>query len=100
MVKTFSAVIDAGAGFSEPVPVAGLAGWTVYKQGQTEIYKITHNLGLTNPALQLHIVATPMTPDTVLSIGNLSANHFVVSAWGASEFVPKETDFMFVAVKK
>ena len=57
--KIYSANIEENQGFNNPVPVADIEGWTVWKQQQTEIYVIKHNLGLTNPERQLHIVATP-----------------------------------------
>lgn len=54
----FSGRVHAADGFDSPVPSQGPSGWTVYKEQQTEIYLITHNLGLTDPEGQLHITVT------------------------------------------
>jgi len=99
MPKTtiFSAKVNAGDGFSSPVPLADLPGWTVYKSEQTEIYIITHNLNLSNPERELHVVATSMDPRAHVVIGGLTANSFTVSAW-TSDLAAIATDFMFVAV--
>ena len=95
--KIYSANIEENQGFDNPAPIVEIDGWTVWKHQQTEIYVITHNLGLANPERQLHIVATPMEKDTVLIIESIESNQFTVSTWnihGAS----KDSSFMFIAV--
>ncbi|MBW0148956.1 hypothetical protein [Marinobacter arenosus] len=92
----YSAKVGAGEGFSSPAPLAGLAGWTVFKQQQTEIYEITHNLNLSNPESDMQVVATSMTPGVSVVVEAVNANSFRVSAW-TSQLAPAETDFMFIA---
>jgi hypothetical protein len=99
--KTFSAKIEANQGFDSPEPIAGLNGWTVWKQSQTEIYVIEHNLGLSEPDRQLHIVATTMTTNTIVNIESIESNRFRVSTWLAgSAPAPVATAFMFVATRQ
>lgn len=95
----FSAKIDSNQGFDNPTPIADLDGWTVWKQQQTEIYVIRHNLGLTNPGRQMHIVATPMDANTILVIESVERDQFTVSTWLPG---PTSTDsaFMFIAVQR
>lgn len=94
MSEIYSAVIGANDGFDQPAPINGLPGWTVYKETQTEIYKITHNLGAI-----MNVVATPMSNNTVLAVGAVTANSFIVSSWNASADAPKSSAFTFVAIK-
>ncbi|BES69258.1 hypothetical protein RE428_02760 [Marinobacter nanhaiticus D15-8W] len=93
----YSAKVNAGDGFDSPAPLADISGWTVSKMGQTEIYKITHNLGLSDPERDLHVVATSMSAGVDVIVSSLDENSFTCSAWGA-ETTPTQTDFMFVAV--
>ena len=95
--RIYSAKINAQAGFDSPEPIPGLPGWTVWKQQQTEIYKIQHNLGLTSPETQLHIVATAMEINTILILQNITSNDFVISIWTPNNQAPKQSDFMFMA---
>jgi len=100
----YSGHITAQQGFSAPTSFDGPAGWTVFKQNQTEIYIVTHNLGLANPEHDLHIVATPKEPYRSLFIA-AGPNSFTVQCWqmwaGVEQApAPSATDFMFVAVRK
>ncbi|MBW4935857.1 hypothetical protein [Marinobacter sp. F4206] len=92
----YSAKVEAGDGFAAPAALAGLPGWTVFKQQQTEIYEITHNLNLNDPALDMQVVATSMTPGVSVVVESVDANSFRVSAW-TSQLAAAETDFMFIA---
>ena len=94
MSEIYSAVIGENDGFDQPAPINGLPGWTVYKEAQTEIYKITHNLGAI-----MNVVATPMKNNTVLAVGAVTANSFIVSSWNASADAPRHSTFTFVAIK-
>ena len=94
--KIVSAKIESGDGFAAPVPIPDIEGWTVWKEHQTEIYKITHNLGLTDPERQMHVVATPMDFDTILVVQHIGSNDFIISAWGPGT-TPKASAFMFIA---
>ena len=94
--QIYSAKVEAGDGFSAPAPLAGLPGWTVFKQNQTEIYVITHNLNLSTPELDMQVVATSMTPGVSVVVESVDANSFRVSAW-TNELAAAETDFMFIA---
>ena len=92
----FSAKIEANQGFDNPAEIPEIEGWTVWKQHQTEIYVIKHNLGLANPERQLHIVATPMESNTIIIIESIEADQFTISTWhpnGGS----KDSPFMFIA---
>ena len=95
----FSAMIHAGAGFESPVPIEDIPGWTVDKQHQTGVYKIIHNLGLTNPLGQMHIVATPWRTNTFLTLTKVDSDYFVISstAPNGGDGGDRETDFMFIA---
>ena len=77
MCEIFSASIPETAGFASVDPVAGLPEWSVDRQGQVAIYKITHNLHLTQPQEQLKVFVystyqTPLEGNT--EIYNKSAN--------------------------
>jgi len=95
----YSAKIEEGQGFSNPEPIADISGWSVWKQEQTEIYVIKHNLGLADPDRQLHIVATPMELDTILVVERVESNQFTISTWTAQNSSPKDSAFMFIAVQ-
>lgn len=94
----YTAHISKNQGFDNPAPIADIEGWTVWKQQQTEIYVIQHNMGLTDPLRQLHVVATPMESNTVLVIESMESNQFTISTWlpnGGS----KSSAFMFIAAR-
>lgn len=93
----YSAKVNAGDGFDAPAPLADISGWTVSKMEQTEIYKITHNLGLAEPERDLHVVATSMSAEATVVVSSLDADSFTISAWG-EQTTPAQTDFMFFAV--
>ncbi|SFM53630.1 hypothetical protein [Marinobacter zhejiangensis] len=95
----YSAAIQANEGFDSPVPVEGLPGWTVFKQQQTEIYVITHNLNLSNPGLEMQVVATSMSPQVRVVVQHVDPNSFTVSSWHDNS-IPAQTDFMFIATHK
>jgi hypothetical protein len=94
--KFFSAHVDGSQGFQNPEPLADIPGWTVWKKGQTEIYEITHNLGLVNPDRQMHIVATPMKPNIKLCVESVEKDHFTISTWGNTS---QSSSFMFIAIQ-
>lgn len=98
-ISIYSAKIEANQGQVSPEPIIDIEGWTVWKQDQLEIYKIIHNLGLTNPERQMHVVATPMDTDTILIISNMESNQFTVSTWKPGA-VAKESAFMFIATHR
>lgn len=93
----FSGRVNANDGFNSPVPVHGPSGWTVDKKLQTEIYEITHNLGLTDPEEQLHVIVTAMKSGVVINVEDVTANSFRVSTW-IGDTAPTDSDFMFIAV--
>lgn len=93
----YSAKVNAGDGFESPAPLADLAGWTVFKQQQTEIYVITHNLNLSNPEREMHVVATSMSPQARVVVERVNENSFTVSAW-TEHLGTIQTDFMFIAI--
>ncbi|MCF6235986.1 MAG: hypothetical protein L3J70_06380 [Gammaproteobacteria bacterium] len=104
-VKTYSAYIDKHQGFNSPEPIPNIEGWTVWKMEQTEIYKITHNLELTNPEHQLHIIATPMNANTILIIDSVASNEFTISTWRSDsgrldDRFTTASSFTFIAVQK
>jgi hypothetical protein len=92
----YSAKVNAAEGFSAPVALADLPGWTVFKMEQTEVYVITHNLDLTNPEREMQVVATSMNPEARVVVNNMRKNSFTVSAW-TQDLSPIQTDFMFIA---
>jgi len=94
--RIFSARIPADAGFNTPQPIPGLPGWTVSKKQQTEIYVITHNLHLKDPAQQMHVVASPMDVNTVLIVQNVEHDSFTISTW-TPNVAAKQSAFMFIA---
>ena len=84
-MQVFSGYIKSGEGFNAPVPFDGPPGWTVFKQSQTGVIVVTHNLNLTNPWKQLHITIAQVDPpgfghwpDSMVYINENSANHFRV----------------------
>jgi hypothetical protein len=93
---TYSGHVNANDGFTQPVPFAGPPGWTVFKSQQTEIYKITHNLNLTNSQKQLHVVITTNTPGILPSVAQ-AANAFTITMTSLQGALP-QTDFDFIAV--
>src|SRR3954462_5646483 len=93
----YSGHVNANDGFNAPAPFNGPAGWTVSKSQQTEIYKITHNLNLTKPHRQLHVVITANTPGVLPSVGQ-TANDFTITMMLMPQQAPAQTDFDFVAV--
>lgn len=92
----YSARVEASDGFNAPAPLAGLPDWTVFKQQQTEIYLITHNLNLSDPELDMQVVATSMTPGVTVVVESIDANSFRVSSW-TDQLAAAETAFMFIA---
>lgn len=96
VLSLFSAKINGGDGFDSPAPIVDLPGWTVFKQQQTEIYVITHNLGLCDPDRDMHVVVTPMSPHCIAIVESLDENSFRVSTWRTNE-APMQSDFMFIA---
>jgi|GEM_PF-2544219 len=96
--QIFSGHVAAGAGFTAPAPFDGPAGWTVFKNGQTEIYEIHHNLHLSNPAKQLHVVVTSMSALVLTTVQSLAADKFVISALTSDSGAATETDLMFTAI--
>lgn len=86
----YSANIGRNQGFDAPESIDGLNDWTVDKEGQTEIYNIHHNLGLSNPDRQLHIVATTRGLDgsavELLVAGN-DSNSFTIITWASFTFI-------------
>jgi len=97
MSKVYSGHVKADDGFAAPAAFDGPPGWTVFKSNQTEIYKITHNLHLTNPSKQLHVVLTMETLDVQAQIGQ-SADSFTLTTLKGPGHVAAQTNFTFVAV--
>jgi hypothetical protein len=95
--KIYSAKVNAAEGFDSPAPLADIPGWTVFKQQQTEMYIITHNLNLPDPERDLHVVATSMNSAARVAIEYVKSDSFKISAW-VDNMAPVQTDFMFVAV--
>lgn len=95
--RIFSANIAESEGFDTPAPIPSLPGWTVWKKGQTEIYVITHNLELSDPTRQMHIVATPKNYNAILSISSVDRNEFTVSTWNFNG-ATTQSAFMFIAI--
>ncbi len=95
-------------GDNDPADIPEISGWKVLKpSGTIEFYKIIHNLGLTDPERQMHIVATPVaTPDihnTILTIEHVGSNDFTISTGypmppGDNSLMEKQSAFMFIAV--
>jgi len=94
--KIFSAKIEANQGRINPAQISEINGWTVWKMDQIELYIVKHNLGLTDPERQMHIVATPELPDTFLTITSVESNQFTVYTWGPNSAL-KDSAFMFIA---
>jgi hypothetical protein len=88
-------------GFENPEPIEGLPGWTVWKEAQTEVYIVTHNLGLTNPGSQVELVAIPVDPEVRLEVFDIGANSFQLVAWKdvPGGPVPHATDILFVLIR-
>lgn len=97
MSNVYSGHVNANDGFTSPVPFDGPAGWTVFKAQQTEIYKITHNLHLTNPARQFHVVVMPEMVNVGITISH-SADVFTLTALRHTDGAPLATPFSFIAV--
>ncbi|WP_196159669.1 hypothetical protein [Reinekea sp. G2M2-21] len=98
MSKTiFSAKLNAVDGFNEPVPVQGIPGWTVFKKRQSEIYEVTHNLGLSHPELEFQVVATPMSDNARVVVESVDENSFTLSTWSVKSGGAMQTDLMFIA---
>lgn len=95
-VSFFSAHIGANQGIDNPAAIPDVQGWTVWKQSQTEIYIIKHDLGLTDPERQLHIVATPMDTETIIVVSSIESDQFTISTWAPGS-IPKASAFMFIA---
>jgi len=93
----YSGHINADDGFSAPFHFNGPPGWTVYKSNQTEIYKVTHNLHLTNPHRQLHVVVTTKEWGVDPQLGH-GADSFTITMMKMPQIAPAQTDFDFVAV--
>lgn len=105
--KIFSASIAVHQGDPDTVDIPEINGWKLSRPGMHEFYKITHNLGLTDPERQMHIVATPIaTPDihnTILTIEHVGSNDFTISTGfpmppGDNSLMAKQSAFMFIAV--
>ena len=93
----YSGFVQEDQGFSAPVPFNGPPGWTVHKSNQTEIFRITHNLHLTDPDRQLHVVVTSKKWSVMPSVQKL-ADAFVVTMMVMPAQASSKTDFDFVAV--
>ena len=98
---------DPEQGENDPANIPEINGWKVLRQGNDEFYKIIHNLGLTDPERQMHIVAIPVaTPDThntILTIEHVGSNDFTISTGfpmppGDNSLMAKQSAFMFIAV--
>ena len=96
MATVYSGYVSANKGFDGPEPFNGPAGWTVDKMGQTEIFKIQHNLNLAGP-YKLRVTATTTTSKTIANIESMTVNDFTVSVWTLNG-APAQTDFQFIAV--
>lgn len=94
----FSAHIEENQGFDNPEDIIDIEGWTVWKQQQSEIYLIKHNLGLTDPKRQLHVVASPTEENTILTIINMESDQFIISTRGLNG-ESKNSAFMFTAIQ-
>ena len=92
----YSGYIGENVGFSAPAPVTGSSGWTVFKMNQTEIYEVTHNLGLTHPKEQLHVVVQPMKYKVIADI-QVDENSFTISTWWSDSGGSTNSDLMFIA---
>jgi hypothetical protein len=97
MSNVYSGHVNANDGFASPAAFDGPTGWTVFKAQQTEIYKITHNLHLTNPAKQLHVVVMPETINVGVTISQ-SADVFTVTTLRHTNSAAVATPFAFIAV--
>jgi len=95
--QIFSGYIKANAGFSTPAPFDGPSGWTVCKNGQTEIYQIRHNLHLVNPAKQMHITVTSMNAVVLPTVQSMSSDGFVITTLRSDSGAADESDLMFIA---
>jgi hypothetical protein len=93
----YSGHVNADDGFNQPVAFNGPPGWTVFKSQQTEIYKITHNLHLTNVDKQLHVVITTRDWGVVPSVAK-AADSFTITMMRISQGGLPQSDFDFVAV--
>jgi hypothetical protein len=95
--KVYSARIERNQGYSTPEAIPEISGWTVWKQEQSEIFIIQHNLGLRNPDRQMHIVATPVSRHVELVVGPVESNQFTISSYVPGGG-PALSTFMFIAV--
>lgn len=80
-----------------PEPIRDITGWAVWKHYQLEIYEIQHNLGLSEPEKQMHVVASPMENNTIVTVEEIESNGFTISTWSTAA-TPKASAFMFIAV--
>ena len=92
----YSGYIGENDGFSSPAPVIGPSGWTVFKSNQTEIYEVTHNLGLSHPKKQLHVVVQTMKNNVIADI-QVDENSFIISTWLSDSGGSTNSDLMFIA---
>jgi hypothetical protein len=97
MSNVYSGHVNADDGFTNPAPFDGPAGWTVFKAQQSEIYKITHNLHLTHPSKQLHVVVMPETVNVGITISQ-SPDAFTLTARRHTDGATLATSFSFIAV--
>lgn len=101
--KVYSARIEENQGFDAPEPIPEINGWSVFKQQNSETYIIQHNLGLSNPDRQLHIVAMPVGRpfgkfDRVLKLESNESNQFLITTWVWPELTTLTSAFTFIAV--
>lgn len=94
----YSGYIEENEGFVLPSLFKGPPGWTVYKSNQTEIYQVIHNLELSNPESQLHVVVQTIKHSTISAIDKLAKNDFTISTWLSPHEASVSTSLMFVAI--
>lgn len=99
--EMFSGFIEANQGFNSPVSFSGPQGWTVFKQMQTEVYVVTHNLGIRDPKVHFHVTVTTDTP-FIIPFVTVAENGFKVTTWqlwgnAPQAPIPAATNFCFIA---
>lgn len=99
--EIYSAKIEQQQGLDDPSPLPDIPGWYVEKLSQTESYHIVHNMNLSDPDRQLHIVVTPQEHGTFALVSVNQSNSFTITTWGTGQDpTPKDSAFMFVAVRR
>jgi hypothetical protein len=96
MTQVFEGHIEQNQGFDAPAPVAGLPGWTVNKQQQTEIFIVRHGLGLADPA-RLQITATADDARYQAIVERNEADEFMIRTYDPANDAPAMTGFQFRA---